>query len=193
MKAIDKEDRALLAELNNASVHALYITCSLLKQWVWGLNGGHTEDDTYFPELTCRKESERKWLLEQAFKVERHAWDCLGLKGYLAGQNIPNGLYKTINAKVAILNQIAEQKIPDKHDYRVAIITQTGVMLKALERLKVLEKHREPSWRYLTMTLATLCKRVTAPSDQECVDAVYTAISEVLAGLELIEDWQRAV
>lgn len=192
MKAIDKEDRALLAELNNASVHALYCTCSLMKQWIWGLNGGHTEDGTHFPELEAKTASGQKWLLAQAFKIERHAWDCLGLKGYIAGQNISNGLYKTINAKVAILNRLAEQVIPDKHDYRVAIVTQTGVMLKALERLKDIEKHREPSWRYLVQTLGTLCKRVTSPTDQECVDAVYASVSEVLAGLELIEDWQKA-
>lgn len=190
MKAIDKEDRALLAELEHASVHACYIVSSLMKQWVWGLSGGHVEGGVEFPSLNTRTEGDRKWLYKQCLKIERHAWDCLGLRGFKSGQNISNGLFHSINAKVDMLNGLAKKILPDQKDYRLAIVSQTGVLLNAVERLKELEKHREPCWRYLVQTLTTLCKHVTKPEEVALINAIYEPMADVLAGMECICDWR---
>lgn len=188
---LTKAERKMLAELNASSLHLLVIITSNLIQWWMGLQGGGVFEGTKFYPLEVKRPSEKKYLLDQLGKIQRHCESCLAELGIKGNMRIRQNIQDSANAKVSIIVHKVVEVLPDLSRFSEILTLQTYIIHQALEDCLAIDRHKSQSWRWLRQTFGTLVSRTTTPEIEEMGKRLYADMKDVLIGMEVIEDAKK--
>lgn len=122
-----RSDRRAEAEKRDRLLHLLLIIMTIYDQWMMGISGGGEKEGDAMPALDMRA-CEAAWAKRQLARVYRRMAECFELLGYHGRYCLNAGQFRSVNEKVAAMNECLRRHVSGTAGELHELVTCTRVL-----------------------------------------------------------------